>query len=171
MYKTIGLMIGLLLVILATAFLYLGISGFISVPSASDYEDMGIHIFAPYDILPVQVENHTTGRNKRLHPTKTVYMVHYQATDGTGYKWNIEGGSTKETAQILYNQGEITRRVLSISEDDTYITIEPEQTAETYTTALRQRYILMIGGSIVYIGIYLAVWIIKKILRRKTQQA
>lgn len=168
MSKTIGFIIGLLLFILATAFLYLGISGFISVPSASNYADMGIHSFAPYDILPVQVENHATGRNKRLHPTKTVYMVYYQATDGTGYKWSIEGGSTKETAEILYHEGEITRRVLSISEDDTYITIEPEQTAETYTAALRQHYLYMIGGSIVYIILYLAIWIIKKILQRKT---
>ena len=40
----------------------------------------------------------------------------------------------------------VTRRVLSIPSDRTYITVEPDQTAESYTAGLRQKYVLKSGG-------------------------
>ena len=41
----------------------------------------------------------------------------------------------------------VTRRVLSIPSDRTYINMEPDQTAESYTAGLRQKYVLALAPS------------------------
>lgn len=151
---------GLLLLILAASSLYVGARGFASIRPAADYKDSGIHTFAPYDILPVQVKNNATGRAQRNNPTRTVYIVYYQATDGTGYRWQVEGGSVRELAEQVYDRGPVERRVLSIPADNTYITVEPDQTAESYTSSLRQKYILILALSGGYVLVYAAAWVV-----------
>lgn len=151
---------GILLLILAASSLYVGARGFVSIRPAADYEDSGVHTFAPYDILPVQVKNNATGRAQRNNPTRTVYMVYYQATDGTGYRWQVEGGSVRELAEQVYDRGPVERRVLSIPADNTYITVEAEQTAEGYTSSLRQKYILILALSGGYVLVYAAIWVV-----------
>lgn len=159
---------GLVLLILAASRLYVGARGFASIRPAADYEDNGVHTFAPYDILPVQVKNNATGRAQRNNPTRTVYMVYYQTTDGTGYRWQVEGGSVRELAKQVYDRGAVERRVLSIPEDNTYITVEAEQTAERYTSSLRQKYVLILGLSGGYVLVYVAAWVV--ILSRKQRR-
>lgn len=88
---------GIVLLILTLAFLYQGVRGISAVRPVTDYEDKGIHTFAPDRVWPTQVENTSSGQDKRLYPTKTVYMVHYKAVD---------------------------RRVLSIKETGRYITVQ-----------------------------------------------
>lgn len=158
--KKVISVVGLLLLILAASSLYVGARGFASIRPAADYEDSGVHTFAPYDILPVQVKNNATGRAQRNNPTRTVYMVYYQTTDGTGYRWQVEGGSVRELAEQVYDRGPVERRVLSIPADNTYITVEAEQTAEGYTSSLRQKYILILVLSGGYVLVYAAVWVV-----------
>lgn len=158
--KKVISVVGLLLLILAASSFYVGARGFASIRPAADYEDSGVHTFAPYDILPVQVRNNATGRAQRNNPTRTVYMVYYQATDGTGYRWQVEGGSVRELAEQVYDRGPVERRVLSIPADNTYITVEAEQTAEGYTSSLRQKYILILVLSGGYVLVYAAVWVV-----------
>ena len=62
-------------IIPAVCSLYLGVQGITTIGPASDYEDMGVHTFFPYRVLPHSVENTSTGRDKRLYPAKTVYVV------------------------------------------------------------------------------------------------
>ena len=151
---------GLLLLILAASGLYVGVRGFASIRPAADYEDSGVHTFIPYDILPVQVKNNATGRAQRNNPTRTVYMVYYQTTDGTGYRWQVEGGSVRELAEQVYDRGPVERRVLSIPADNTYITVEAGQTAEGYTSSLRQKYIRILALSGSYVLVYVAAWVV-----------
>ena len=151
---------GLLLLILAASGLYVGVRGFASIRPAADYEDSGVHTFIPYDILPVQVKNNATGRAQRSNPTRTVYMVYYQTTDGTGYRWQVEGGSVRELAEQVYDRGPVERRVLSIPADNTYITVEAGQTAEGYTSSLRQKYIRILALSGSYVLVYVAAWVV-----------
>lgn len=151
---------GLLLLILAAVSLYVGIKGFSSVRTADSYEDEGVHTFTPYDILPVQVKNNGIGRNRRMYPTKTVYMVYYRTTDGSGYQWRAAGGSARVMAEQLYSRGPMERRVLSIPADNTYITIAADQTAESYTAVLQRKYVLILGLSGGYILVCLAVFVV-----------
>lgn len=51
-----------------------------------------------------------------------------------------------------------THCVLSIPGGHTYITVEPDQTAESYTAGLRQKYVLALALSAAYILVYLVIW-------------
>lgn len=52
----------------------------------------------------------------------------------------------------------VTRWVLSIPSNRTYITVKPDQTAESYTAGLRQKYVLALALSAAYILVYLVIW-------------
>lgn len=169
--KLFGVILGFLFFITGIVMSYFAIQNLSEIRSADCYQDEGIHTFAPYDILPLQVENHMTGRYQRMNPTRTVYIVYYQTTDGTGYQWQTEGGSVRALAEQVYNQGAVERRVLSIPTENTYITIAADQTAERYTAGLRQRHMLILGASGAYILAYLVGWLVvwqhKKRLEQK----
>ena len=68
--------------------IYLSAKGLFATPSVDSYQDNGTHTFEPYQVLPVQVQNTSAySRDRRMNPTKTVYMVYYRAADGSGYQW------------------------------------------------------------------------------------
>ncbi len=144
--KTIIPIAGILLLILSAASLYVAMRDLSSLRPAEDYEDQGVRSFEPYAVYPVQVQNTgASGRDRRMNPTKTVYMVYYRATDGSGYKWSSEAFS-KDHGQRVVEAGEtVERRVLRIPADGTYITVEPEQSAGSYTEGLRQKYITVLA--------------------------
>ncbi len=158
-YKSIMMFIGVMLFILAITLIYLSVRAMDTLPATSSYYDAGIHTFEPYQVLPAQVRNTSAySRDRRMNPTKTVYMVYYRATDGSGYEWS-DRAITRELGQETVKEGvPVTRRVLSIPGDRTYITVEPEQTAESYTAGLRQKYVLALALSAAYILVYLVIW-------------
>ena len=157
--KSIVFVAGLMLLILAATIGYLSIRNLSGIHSVDSYSDNGVYTFSPYQVLPVQVKNTgASGRDRRMNPTKTVYMVYYRATDGSGYQWS-EKALTRELGQKVVEEGAtISRRVLNIPEEHTYITVEPEQTAESYTAGLRQKYMIALGLSAGYILLYLLIW-------------
>ena len=134
--KFIGFAVSRMLSILAAVMIYLSIKGLFTIPSANSYEDGGTHTFEPYQVLPVQVRNTSSySRDRRMNPTKTVYMVYYRAI-------------TRELGQETVEEGvPVARRVLGIPSRRTYITVEPDQTAESYTAGLRQKYVLALALS------------------------
>ena len=157
--RRIGFVACLMLLILAVVMIYLAAKGLLTIPSVNSYQDNGTHTFEPYQVLPVQVQNTSAySRDRRMNPTKTVYMVYYRATDGSGYQWTDQA-ITRELGQETVKEGvPVTRRVLSIPSDRTYITVEPDQTAESYTAGLRQKYVLALALSAAYILVYLVIW-------------
>ena len=157
--KSIVFVAGLMLLILAAAMGYLSIKYLSMIVPTDSYEDKGVYTFSPYQVLPVQVQNTgASGRDRRMNPTKTVYMVYYRATDGSGYKWT-ERAITPEMGQAVVNAGiTVERRVLSIPDRGTYITVEPGQTAESFTAEWRQKYIITLGLSAGYLLLYLLTW-------------
>ena len=165
--KTIIPIAGILLLILSVASLYVAMRDISKVRPAEDYEDQGVRSFEPYAVYPVQVQNTSaSARDRRMNPTKTVYMVYYLATDGSGYKWSDEA-LTRDLGEEIVEAGEtVRRRVLSIPSDGTYITVEPEQTAGSYAESLRGRYTRIVGLSTLYILFYFIVLILVKLVRR-----
>ena len=157
--RSASFVIGLLFFLLTSIIFFLSIKSLFAIPTASSYEDGGTHTFEPYQVLPVQVQNTSAySRDRRMNPTKTVYMVYYRATDGSGYQWTDQA-ITRELGQETVKEGvTVTRRVLSIPSDRTYITVEPDQTAESYTAGLRQKYVLALALSAAYILVYLVIW-------------
>ena len=159
--KSIVFVAGLMLLLLAAAMGYLSIKYLSAIAPADSYEDKGVYTFSPYQVLPVQVQNTgASGRDRRMNPTKTVYMVYYRATDGSGYQWT-DRAITRELGQEIVDAGAaVERRVLSIPADSSYITVEPGQTAGSYTAGLRQKYITALALSGAYILLYVVVWCI-----------
>ena len=158
--KSIVVVLGVMLLILSATVSYLSVKNLSTIHSVDSYEDKGVYTFLPYRVLPVQVKNTgASGRSRRMNPTKTVYIVYYQASDGSGYQWSKQVPN-KDMGQKTIDDGmSVTRRVLYITDDNTYITVESEQTAETYTAELRQRYLIALGVSIGYILLYvLLTW-------------
>ena len=157
--KTIIPVAGIWLLILSAVSLYVAMQALSDIRPAEDYEDIGVLTFQPYDILPVQVQNTgASSRDRRMNPTKTVYTVHYRATDGSGYKWSNEAFS-KDHGQRVVEAGEtVERRVLRIPADGTYITVEPEQSAGSYTAGLRQKYTTIFALAGAYVLLYGLLW-------------
>ena len=156
--KAIAFTGGIMLLIGAALCLYLRLRILSSNRPASAYEYMGVHTFMPEEVYPVQRENHATGRQKRNHPTTTVYIVLYRAEDGSGYQYKYESGSVESTAQNILKTGDpIERRVLSISGEDGYITIDAYETAQTYEARQKRTYWTIAGVSAAYLLVWLAV--------------
>ena len=154
--KSIAAVIGVMLLILSATAACLSIRNLSGIRSADDYVDRGVHTFSPGQMLPVQVKNTgASGRDRRMNPTRTIYKVYYRATDGSGYQWS-EQALTRELGQKIVDEGVIVaRRVLDIPDGNTYVTVDPEQNAETYTTGLRRKNALLLGLSAGYMLLYL----------------
>lgn len=156
--KFIVFFVSIILLIAAALCLYFSLRNLSFIRSASAYKDMGVHTFVPKEVYPVQRENHATGRQKRNHPTTTVYIVSYQTEDGSGYQYKYESGSVESTAQNILETGEsIERRVLFIPSEDNYITIDADETAQKYEIQQKRIYWTIAGVSIIYLLIWLVV--------------
>ena len=95
-----------------------------------------------------------------MNPTKTVYIICYRDIGGSGYRWK-ERTVTPEMGQAVVDAGTtVERRVLSIPDRGTYITVEPDQTAGSYTEGLRQKYITVLVLAGAYVVMYAVVWCI-----------
>lgn len=166
--KSIVFVAGIMLLILAAVMGYLSIKYLSTILPADSYEDKGVYTFSPYQVLPVQVQNTgASGRDRYMNPTKTAYMVYYRDTSGSGYQWS-EKALTRELGQETVDAGVIVeRRVLEIPAGRSYITVEPGQTAESYTAGLRQKYItaLVLAGA--YVLMYVIVWCVIGSMKRK----
>ncbi len=157
--KSIVFVVGVILLILAAAMGCLSIRYMSAILPADSYEDKGVYTFLPYQVLPVQVQNTgASGRDRRMNPTKTAYMVYYRDISGSGYQWSQQALSRELGQQIVDAGATVERRVLSIPADRSYITVEPDQTPESYTAGLRQKYIIALVLSVIYILLYAAVW-------------
>ena len=165
--KTIIPVAGIWLLILSAASLYVAMQALSDIRPAEDYEDIGVLTFQPYDVLPVQVQNTgASSRDRRMNPTKTVYMVYYRATDGSGYKWS-DKALTRDLGKDIVEAGEtVQRRVLRIPADGTYITVEPDQAAGSYTEGLRQKYITVLVLAGAYAILYAAAWCILILVKK-----
>ena len=167
--KTVISITGILLLILSTASIYVSLQSLSGLRPAEDYEDQGVLTFKPYAVYPVQVKNTGGSRDRRMNPTRTVYMVYYRATDGSGYQWTDEVDSRDRGLKVVEAGETVKRRVLSIPEDRTYITVEPEQTAGSYTEGLRRRYTGIVTIGTLYVMLYAIVLLLTKLVRRLRQ--
>lgn len=93
-----------MLFLLAAVTGVLSVQDYLDILPAESYEDKGVYTFRPYQVLPVQVENTGTGREKRMNPTKTVYMVYYRDTEAKGYRWE-ERAVSRESGEKTVDAG------------------------------------------------------------------
>ena len=159
--KSIFFVAGVMLLILSAVMAYLSIEELSAMLPADSYTDRGVYTFAPYEVASEQVKNTSaSSRERRMNPTKTVYIICYRDIGGSGYRWK-ERTVTPEMGQAVVDAGTtVERRVLSIPDRGTYITVEPDQTAGSYTEGLRQKYITVLVLAGAYVVMYAVVWCI-----------
>lgn len=160
--------VGLFFLFGAIALFIVSFQELVKLKSPAAYEDQGVHDFYPYAYYPIQVENHAaTARERTRHPTRIEYHVYYKTRDGSGYKWMKNAGGSEANARIVKEEGKVSRRVLEIPEDDTYITVDAKyDSAFAYVVDTVQRSLIMISAATVYIvGFALFVF-----LRRRRQR-
>ena len=159
--KSIVFVAGAMLLILAAVVGYISIEELSAMPSADSCKDRGVYTFVPYEVASQQVKSTSAdSRDRRMHPTKTVYIVCYRDIGGSGYRWTEQVLTPEMGQAVVDSETTVERRVLSIPSRGTYITVEPNQTAESYTAGLRQKCINILCLSAVYILLYVAVWIL-----------
>lgn len=95
-----------------------------------------------------------------MNPKKTIFVIYYKATDGSGYTWNKLATDREQGTETIKNSIPVSRRVLTISADNTYITVEQQENAKSYTAKLRQKYTITLTLAVIYILLYIVVWII-----------
>ena len=113
--KTIIPVAGILLLILSAVMAYLSIEELSAMLPADSYTDRGVYTFAPNEVASKQVKNTSaSSRERRMNPTKTVYIICYRDIGGSGYRWK-ERIVTPEMGQGVVDAGTtVERRVLSI---------------------------------------------------------
>ncbi len=165
--KSVTFVAGWLLFIFAAAMICVSIKDRSAMLSADSYEDKGIYTFIPYQMLPVQVENTgANGRNRRMNPVRTVYMVYYKDNKGSGYQWKKQALTRENGLRIVEDGEPVKRRVLSIPGRGTYITVEPGQTAESYTAGQQKKNSFLLLASGGYLLFYVLIWCM---LRKRRQ--
>ncbi len=156
--------VAMTLALCAVVVAVIAVREYIAVRPADAYTDKGVYTFKPYEVLPVQVKGMTrTSGGRRRPTTRTVYKLYYKATDGSGYRY-VDEVPAKSFGEKRVKEGvTVDRRVLSVAEEDVYITVEPDETAESYTSWCRRRYILYTVLSVIYIVIFIVLVCKKKI--------
>lgn len=166
--RMVGTIGSLWLLLLAAAVIFAAGRQMLAIRPADNYEDAGIHSFLAYRVLPSQVQNTgATGRYRRMNPTRTIYKVYYLATDGSAYQCSEQVVSREFGQDMVDAEVSIERRVLRIPADGTYITVEADQTVESYTAGLRQKYVWALVPSGTYILLYLLVKIAHLVKRSR----
>lgn len=147
------------LALLFVSLFMIGIAGWqlYTLPSADAYTDKGIYTFLPYEVLPIQVKNNSSGRQQRMNPTRTVWRVYYKTAEHSGYRWHEDVVSKRIGQDIIARKQPVKRRVLSLTEGKTYITVPPELSAGRYISKLQRRYLGILGIGAFYLILYFSV--------------
>lgn len=119
---------------------------------AEAYEDEGVYTFKASSVYPTQVE--ISRSNKARQKTRTAYVVTYKSKGG--YQWQEEAPAQSIGKQWVKEGKTVERKVFSIRDTNTYITVDPKYTPESYVAHNRSRYtiMLLVGG--VYLIGYMA---------------
>lgn len=147
----------------------IGISGWNQrrvLPAAADLEDMGVHTFRPYQVLPYTVKNTGSARNRRTNPTRTVYMVTYNADDGSGYRFRYKVSSQSEGQELIEANNVVEKKVLHNKKKETQLYIEADQSINEYLAEQKnqsnQKLLICIAYVIFYVVCLGVVWAKKK---------
>lgn len=147
--------------LLTLAVIGIGSAGyrFMTMRPASAYTDQGVYTFVASQGYPTVEDTSRSGSSYRSRQ-RSVYKVVYKAQDA-GYTYTEEAPAESIGKQYVREKRSVERRVLSITGEDLYITVDAKYTLEGYVQSLRTRYLVVFGLSAGYLAA-LAVWYIMK---------
>lgn len=115
---------------------------YLTMRPASAYTDQGVYTFVASKGYPTVEKNN---RNGRTHQ-RSVYKVVYQAK-GSGYTYTEDAPAESIGKQYVREKRTVDRRVLSITGENLYITVDAKYTLEGYVQTTRRRYLIVFGVS------------------------
>ena len=128
---------GVMLLALALACLYVGQRAFLRSVRQQRTKIWECILFLLIRLYPTQVKKIPPAAARDSCIRRTVYLVYYRATDGSGYQWKDEVQYRNAAEKMVAAEENVERRVLSIRESGKYITVEGDQTTRgvTYSTS------------------------------------
>lgn len=149
--KPAAFSVGIMLLVGAALCFYFSLRNLADMRPAKAYEDEGVYTFVPEEVHSVRVENHAVGQAGR-DPYKIVYKVYYRAQEDSSYQYKEEF-SVEVLAQNVVEEGKaIQRRVLSIPQEGGYITIDANETADTYVSSQKTKYFVIAAVCFAYMA-------------------
>lgn len=112
---------------------------------ADAYTDQGVYTFVPTQGYPTNVKVPGSQR------TRNVYMITYRTTTQSPYAHTVEAPSRSAGEAIVRAREPVQWRVLSITDDGTFLTVPPEDTAQSYTARERQKALIPFAVSAAYL--------------------
>lgn len=129
---------------------------YLTMRPAAAYTDQGVFTFVADNGYPTVEKTTRNGRTRE----RSVYQVVYKA-QGSGYTYTEAAPGESLGRQYVREKRSLERRVLSITGENLYITVDGKYTLEGYVRTLRQRYLVVFGVSAGYLTAA-AVWFIWK---------
>ena len=156
--KSFGHMVCFILLLLSVSNVFQSGKRLLTLPSASDYTDEGVHTFVPKSTYPTQKETRHHGRHttKRV-TTQTVHKIVYAAIDGSGYQWIADTFVSSEANNIVKEKKPVERRVLFLHDGKTHFVIDGKETIDSYIQGMRKKDMQIFSLAGVYILIYGAI--------------
>ena len=141
--KSIFFVAGVMLLILSAVMAYLSIEELSAMLPADSYTDRGVYTFAPYEVASEQVKNTSaSSRERRMNPTKTVYIICYRDIGGNGYRWQ-ERTVTPEMGQAVVDAGNHGEgRGVWNSDPGTFHSLEAHGKGQSFDGGFRPRDII-----------------------------
>lgn len=109
---------------------------------AESYVDKGVHTFTASSGYPTTRQGHWQKKYHRYYE-RHVYVVIYKAPGG--WRWEQDFLIEGEGKEAVRNRVQVERRVLSIAEENSYITVSPELTPQRYVEQKQQQYLSVAG--------------------------
>ena len=130
----------------------------LEMPPAAAYVDEGVHTFTASS-------GYSTTRQGAWQPkyhryaSRYVYVVVYRAPGG--WRWERDTFET-EGKEAVRSRERVERRVLSIPEENSYITVSPELTPQRYAEQKRQQYLMIAGVCLAVLAVEGVIWLWRK---------
>lgn len=132
----------------------------LEIQPAESYVDEGVHTFTASSGYPTTRRGHWQ-KKRHEYSKRYVYVVVYKAPGG--WRWERDVLET-EGKKAVRDREQVERRVLSIAGENSYITVSPELTPQSYVAKQRQQYLIIGGVCLAVPAAEAAIWLL---LRKK----
>ena len=167
--RSLGRVLGVMLLTAAPILLFFSLRELAALRPASAYQDLGVCEFVPDRIESIQTKSRGSAAYRRTNPTRIVYRLIYKARDGSARQYRVDYPARTLAQEALEEAEPVDRRVLRIPEENAYLTLEPDQDAQSYTRTQRLRYLLTAGVCGLYLLARGGLWARRRHLQREAR--
>lgn len=152
----------------------LSVKTWLTIKPPEAYEDQGVYTFTAVDyelIWERRTRHNHLGMHGRISSySVAIHRVTYETADGL-WQWQDDKGTADIGKQAVQDAEQVDRRVLSLVEEDGYITIDAAKTVQSYVDGQKFSCWVLIGGSLTVLAAEGAVWLVVRKKKGAMQDA